>query len=64
MSFNFELGQEVNITLADVSGTVYGRAEYWKNKHVNSYWIRFLNGDGDAVYSWYDEDDLEEAIED
>ncbi len=63
MAFKFKLGQEVVISLSDAEGVVYGRAEYFKNKHINSYQVRFLNGEGDAVYNWYDEDDLETVDE-
>lgn len=61
MAFKYELNSYVEITLSGQEGRVNGRCEYAEHKHVNSYQVHHINGDGDAVYSWFDEDDLEEV---
>lgn len=57
MTFNFDLGQEVAIILTDKVGQVKGRAEYL-NGAPNSYWVQYVDGQGDLTSNWIDEQDL------
>ena len=56
----FAIGDNVVIKLSDASGTIAGRAEY-NGVYPNSYWVTFVNGQGDVQKSWFDEQDLTTA---
>lgn len=57
MAFKFELGDSVYIRLGKLAGEVRGRAEY-STGAPNQYSVHHLDGSGDPVYKWFDEDDL------
>ena len=57
MTFKFNLGQDIVITQPNKVGFVKGRAEY-VNGSPNSYWVQFVDGQGDLNSVWYDEQDL------
>lgn len=57
MAFKFNIGQDVVITQPNKVGFVKGRAEYVTGS-PNSYWVQFVDGHGDLVAVWYDEQDL------
>ena len=55
-NFNFELGSSVVITVSGETGSVIARAEY-----INSdpqYLVRYKNGQGCALESWWTKDAL------
>ena len=56
MSFKFELGNGVTITLSNVQGKITARSEYLSMP--NLYQVHFVNKAGDAVYEWILETDL------
>lgn len=56
MNFKFELGVEVTIAGGDEHGKVVARAQYINSN--NSYYIRYVAGDGRAVEAWWSEDAL------
>lgn len=54
--FKYSIGEQVYIRLGDLQGTVTGRAEY--DRHPNTYQVHHIDGNGNPVYSWVDEQDL------
>jgi hypothetical protein len=61
MSFKFNLGQAVEITTSAENGKVIARAEYLNS--INSYLVRYRNGQGQAVEAWWTEDALKTTEE-
>lgn len=59
MSFKFELGEKVVITVSGEVGEVIGRAEYVASAH--NYWIRYCMADGRATEQWWQENALDQA---
>lgn len=57
MTFKFDLGQDIVITQPNKVGFVKGRAEYVTGS-PNSYWVQFVDGQGDLNSGWFDERDL------
>ena len=57
MSFKFDLGDEVYITLSNTKAKVIGRADYL-NGTPNTYWLYYVDSNGDANKSWFDEQDV------
>lgn len=55
--FKFQLGQIVKISLSGAVGEVKGRAEY-NTGSPNQYNIYHLDGNGNAVHVWFDEQNL------
>ncbi|KVE34312.1 hypothetical protein [Burkholderia sp. TSV86] len=60
MSFEFNLGEEVEIDVSGEAGKVIGRAEYVNDG--NNYLIRYLDRDKHAVESWWKEDALKSKL--
>ena len=54
--FKYNLDDFVFIILGKLEGKITGRAEY--THHPNNYQVHHLNGNGDPVYNWYEEQDL------
>ena len=57
MAFMFDLNGTVVITKPNKRGTIKGRAEY-ANGSPDSYWVQFVDGQGDLNSGWFDEQDL------
>lgn len=52
-SFKFEIGDRVELTESNESGSVIGRAEF---EHAeNTYYVRYRAGDGRQVECWWGE---------
>ena len=56
-SFKFEMFTEVLISVSGEHGQVIGRAEFAHSE--NSYFIRYVNGDGRANEVWWGESALQ-----
>lgn len=56
-NFHYALDDCVVITLSDTPGVVKGRTEY-SNGSPNMYNVHHISGEGNAVYSWVEEQDL------
>jgi hypothetical protein len=50
-TYQFEIGDQVNITVSGENGKVIGRAEY--DEEPPSYFVHYKTGDGRAVQSWW-----------
>lgn len=59
MSFKFNLGQTVVISVSGETGEVIARAEY--KTSAESYYVRYRSADGRAVEAWWQEDALSAA---
>ncbi|OAT16767.1 phage protein [Buttiauxella gaviniae ATCC 51604] len=59
--FKFGLNQLVEIAVSGEMGHIKGRGEY--SNHINGYYVHYKAGDGRAVTSWFDENDII-AVED
>lgn len=59
MSFKFELGAKVSVTVSGETGEVIGRAEY--TTAANNYYVRYRSADGRAVEAWWQEEALQPA---
>ena len=59
MNFKFGLGAKVALSLSGEQGEVKGRAEYEKSQ--NSYFVRYVNGEGGQGEEWVSEDALVDA---
>lgn len=55
--FKFDLNEEVAIEISGEGGTVIGRAEY-THQSIPSYLVRYEDGSGRAVESWWTQDAL------
>ncbi len=58
--FDFDLDQEVTISISGECGFVKGRAEYLESH--NQYYIHYKAADGRAVDNWFSGSELE-AVE-
>lgn len=54
--FEFNLNQQVQITVSGETGQVIARAEYLTG--TNSYLLRYRSSDGRAVEAWWNEEAL------
>ena len=59
MTFKFNLGDKVTVTVSGETGEVLGRAEY--TTAANNYYVRYCAADGHAVEQWWQEDALTAA---
>lgn len=59
MSFKYNLGDKVKITISGESGEVIGRAEYTATNP--QYFVLFKAADGRAVTAWWEADFLSAA---
>jgi hypothetical protein len=57
--FKFELGQIVRVAGGNETGKIIGRGEY--DTAQNTYYVRYVAGDGRAVETWWGEDALTSA---
>ena len=55
-TFKFAMNSTVKISASGETGTVVGRAEY--NASENTYYLRYMAGDGRATEAWWPESAL------
>ena len=55
--FDYNLKDEMKITVSGETGTIVGRAEYTHLR--DSYWIRYKAADGRAANGWFTFDEIE-----
>ncbi len=58
--YKFGLGDEVELKLRAEKGEIIGRAEYVAAE--NSYYVRYLNGEGCQVETWIGESSLNPRV--
>ena len=54
----FNLDQAVTITATGQKGTIVGVCTYSKDTFPDSYWVTFVNGNGNLEKTWFDQSDL------
>ena len=61
MSFKYKIGQRVTVSVSGETGEIRARAEY-KNS-TDCYYVYYKSGDGRAISTWWDEDQIEAVKE-
>lgn len=54
--FKYDLGDHGKILISGEEGRIIGRSQYLK--HQNGYLLRYVNTQGCACETWFDEDEL------
>lgn len=60
-TFKYELGSDVKLQHSDEEGQIIARAEYLYME--NSYFVRYMAGDGRQVEHWWGESALHQGDE-